>query len=397
MAIYAIERESAAPAPLMAASHEDLKPERVSEAVPFVSNVFSSVSVKDWIKSCPVVSATQLCEELVDLFRRRSNVECVVACDEANRPIGLVMKDRFFRLLGSLYGMSLFGLRPISALMDAAPLAADLSTSPQELIDRALSRAEESFYDAVIVTDEGRFAGILTVNDLLNLSRLLQREAIDRQVRTIRDTETMIASIHGSVARVADAAEEVNDCSGRIAETTERGRSELGQMMELFRLWSNNASKQENAAVQLTERTSSAEGILRLIAELADQCNLLAVNAAIEAARAGEHGRGFGIVAGEIRSLADQTKKSAARITDLIQSMGEAVRLCASLAGEGKTGADEGVHQVRNAEETFARLWTSSERNRQAAERLASASRDASAASSDASREFRKLTAQIHM
>ncbi len=203
------------------------------------------------------------------------------------------MKDRFFRLLGSLYGMSLFGHMPISELMDPSPLVAELTIEPQALIDRALSRDETTFYDAVLLTDKGKFVGILTVNDLLNLSRLLQREAVSRQVRTIRDSESMIANIHESVENVTEAANDTQACSDRIAEITDQGREELDGMLQLFKLWSNNAAKQEKAVNLLTERTSAADGIIRLIADLADQCNLLAVNATIEAARAGAAGKGF--------------------------------------------------------------------------------------------------------
>ncbi|XID95637.1 methyl-accepting chemotaxis protein [Paenibacillaceae bacterium WGS1546] len=361
-----------------------------------VTAIFPSVSVKDWIKSCPVVSPDQPSDELVHLFRDGgARSECAVACDERRRPLGLVMKNRLFQRLGSHYGLSLFGNRPVSRLMDPAPLTADVAIGPQELIDRALSRDDETFYDAVLLTEGGKFAGILTMNDLLSLSRLLQREAIDRQVRTIRDTETMLAGIQTSVDRLAEATDAAKACSARIAETTGRGRDELGEMLRLFRRWSANAAEQENAAARLTERTSAVDGIVRLIAELADQCNLLAVNAAIEAARAGEHGRGFGVVAGEIRGLADQTKQSAGQIAGMIRSMSEAVRQCADLAGEGKKGADDGVVQVNKSEDIFARLWASSEKNQEAANKLESASKEALTIAREVRGEFRKLVGQI--
>ncbi len=182
-----------------------------------VTEIFQPIVVKDWLKSCPVITPSQQSDDLVNLFRRSKQLECVVVCDERHRPLGLIMKDRFFRLLGSLYGMSLFGHRPISELMDPMPLIAELSIQPQALIDSALSRKEETFYDAVLFTDNGKFMGVLTVNDLLNVSRLLQREAVSRQIRTIRDTESMIANINDSVAKVSGASKETQAFSERIA------------------------------------------------------------------------------------------------------------------------------------------------------------------------------------
>ncbi|RKP54979.1 CBS domain-containing protein [Cohnella endophytica] len=360
-----------------------------------ITELFQPIVVRDWMKGCPVITPSQQSDDLVTLFRRKKQFECVVVCDEWHRPLGLIMKDRFFRLLGSLYGMSLFGHRPISAMMDAKPLIMELTVDPHELIDRALSRAEETFYDAVLLTDNGKFVGVLTVNDLLNLSRLLQREAVSRQIRTIRDTETMIGNIRGSVEKVSEATSDTLACGERIAEITDEGREELDGMLQLFKLWSANASKQEQAVAELTERTSAADGIIRLIADLADQCNLLAVNATIEAARAGEHGKGFGVVAQEIRMLADQTKHSAGQITGLIKAMTEATQSAVRLVGEGKRGADRGFTQVKKTEDAFAQLWSSSELNREAASKLIDASRDALETSNEVSKEFRKLVGQL--
>ncbi|QMV40726.1 methyl-accepting chemotaxis protein [Cohnella cholangitidis] len=368
----------------------------IRKADPAITEIFQPIIVKDWMKSCPVISPTMHSDDLVNLFRRKKQFECVAVCDDTHRPVGLIMRDRFFQLIGSLYGMSLFGHKPISGHMEPSPLIAELSIDPQELIDRALSRSEETFYDAVLLTDNGKFVGILTMNDLLNVSRLLQREAVSRQIRTIRDTESMIVSIHDSVERVNEATSDTQACSERIGEIADQGREELGEMLQLFKIWSSNAAKQEKAVVQLTERTSAAEGIIRLIADLADQCNLLAVNATIEAARAGEHGKGFGVVAGEIRTLADQTKQSATQISGLLRSMSEAVLSATSLVGEGKKGADKGFLQVKKTEDTFAQLWSSSELNQEAASKLMEASREASDRSTEVRMEFQKLVQQMN-
>ncbi|MFC5471871.1 methyl-accepting chemotaxis protein [Cohnella suwonensis] len=397
-------RLSAEPEPTVAAQQAPMSAPQATKhaqqsaksAEPAIHELFRPIAVREWMKSCPIISPDQQSDDLVSLFRRKTQFDCVVACDESHRPIGLIMKARFFRLLGSLYGMSLFGHRPVAAMMDVNPLVVDVGVDPQELIDRALSRAEETFYDAVLLTDNGKFAGILTVNDLLNVSRLLQREAVSRQLRTIRDTEAMIGSISESVGKVTGAATETIECGERIAEITDQGREELDGMLQLFRLWSANAGKQEKAVEELTHRTEAADGIIRLISELADQCNLLAVNATIEAARAGEHGRGFGVVAQEIRILADQTKRSAGQITAQIRSMSEAARSAARLVSEGKQGADRGIGQVKKTEDAFAQLWSSSELNREAASSLIAASREAKNTSSDVLEAFKKLVRQLH-
>ncbi|MFC5704339.1 methyl-accepting chemotaxis protein [Cohnella faecalis] len=358
--------------------------------------LFQPVVVADWLRGCPVVSGDQACSELVGLFRQKSELECVVVCDEGRRPVGLIMKHRFFRMLGSLYGMSLYGERPISVLMDAKPFMTDTSIAPQELIDRALSREESTFYDVVVLTKQQKFAGILTVSDLLHMSRLLQRETSDKQIRTVRGTETMIGEIRGAVEKVTVTTKDTQECSERIFETTEKGRNDLSDMHNLFKRWSDIAIRQDRAIEELTQRTASADSIIRLIGELAVQCNLLAVNATIEAARAGEHGRGFGVVADEVRALADQTKQSTDQISKLLRSMTEAVKEAESLVKEGKRSADHGVQQVVKTEDTFNQLWKSSTRNMEAADRLNGVSRDANDLLNKIGVEFEKLVAQMN-
>jgi methyl-accepting chemotaxis protein len=355
------------------------------------------VIVGDWVRNCPVISPNQMCDDLVSLFRLKKELECVVVCDEFTYPAGLIMRGRFFRMLGSLYGMSLYGNKPVSVIMDAQPLIAERQIDAQELIDRALSREEETFYDAVILTDRGKFVGVLTVNDLLNVSRLMQRIAVSRQMRTIRDTESMIGSINMSVERVAETTIDTRLCSDRIAECTDQGRNELEKMLQLFKMWSEIADRQQQAMEELTGRASQADGIIRLIAELAEQCNLLAINASIEAARAGQSGSGFGVVAGEIRGLADQTKQSAAQITRLLSSMREAVKDAASLVTAGKTGADQGFIQVRQTENIFMQLWSSSAQNHAAAARLIDASNEARETTNEIKQEIHKLAAQMNV
>lgn len=353
-------------------------------------------AVKDWLRSCPIVQPDMLCEELVELFRRNTELECAVVCDPSRRPLGLMMKHRFFRFLGSTFGMSLFASKQISHLMETGTLTAEVDVPARELIDRALSRSEETFYDAAIMTERGQFAGILTVSDLLHLSRMLQREAAERQIRTVRGADEMIGHIHRSFQNVEAATAETRSYSEKMTEVTGHGRQVMEEMLRLFRQWSDHAKQQEAAMAELNEGTAAANQIAKLIAELADRCNLLAVNAAIEAARAGAHGKGFGVVAGEIRELADGTKRSAGEINRRLQAMTEAVSRTVSLVEAGKQGADRGIEQVGSAEETFAELWDISAQNGKASRRLSEAAREAAATSNGIRTEIGRLMEQMN-
>lgn len=354
------------------------------------------VPIDVWIRPCPAVSADMACEDLLALFRSRPELDCVAVCDERERPIGILMKHRFYRLLGSLYGMSLFSQKPIGGLMDRHPLIVDKRVRPKDLIDRALSREDDTFYDAVLVTDRERLNGMLSVSDVLHVSRLLQQGAAERLIETVHGAEARFADIHQAIEGMAAAAEDSRHSSERMNRLTGRGRAELAEMLRLFRQWTDHADRQESSAKLLMERTASADQIVKLIADLADQCNLLAVNATIEAARAGEHGRGFGVVAQQVRSLADETKRSAGQINRLLKTMAAAVADSVALVREGKQGADAGIAQVRKSEGTFDELWQSADRNRDAADRLAVSVREATDISAQVRAEFDVLIGQIN-
>jgi hypothetical protein len=87
--------------------------------------------------------------------------------------------------------------------------------------------------------------------------------------------------------------------------------------------------------LQLSERTNQIGRMTDLVSELANQTNLLALNAAVEAARAGEHGKGFAVVGGEIRKLADQSKQSAERIATLVSDIHHATNATVMATEEG--------------------------------------------------------------
>lgn len=354
-----------------------------------------SYHLRDFVQKTPVVDWQMPCQELVHLFRERNNVECVVVCKDQYRAIGLIMKHAFFRKLGSLYGVSLFSLKTVSAIMDEGALQVDIHIDPQSLIDSALSRSDDTLYDAVIVTENHKVLGVLTVSDLLKLSRLLQRDAVQSQIQTVNSAESVIESIRESVAGVTEKARFANSCTEKIGARTEEGKSHLTLMMDGFHKWTDYAGKQEVSVFDLLERMKSVSGITKLIEEVADQTNLLAVNAAIEAARAGEHGKGFAVVAEEIRALADQTKFSAAQIRNLLLAMGEATDSVAMLVNEGKKGAEDGIDHVEQARLTFEEIWNMAEENMQASESLTRASSFAHDATNQVANEFKKLLQQI--
>ncbi|QYR23274.1 CBS domain-containing protein [Paenibacillus sp. sptzw28] len=347
--------------------------------------------LNDFVRATPVVHETHTCREVIEQFGLMPDCECIIVCNESNKPLGLVMKSRLTIIQTHRFGNDLYYSRPIVKLMDEHPLTVDIRVSPQELLDRALGRDEKTLYDCVVVTDQERFLGVLTMADLLHLSRLLQRQSVESQIRTIRGAESMIHDIDRSAVQVLEAAKVGEQLSETMLDLTLKGKNELDKVTSVFQSLSDNTAKQEGQIGELQNRAGAIGKVSKLIRDLADQCNLLAVNAAIEAARAGEHGRGFAVVADEVRGLATQTKQSAEQINSLIASIHEAVRQTVELVELGRVSAQSSQYNVKAASGVFEQLFHAAADNSRSAKEIGKLSDQAYRQSERVTEEIKRL------
>ena len=221
------------------------------------------------------------------------------------------------------------------------------------------------------------FAGGLTTGITFFLSDRIGRY-IQRTIETISNsTNEIVDSVESqeiAVNQQANSAiattDRVNELESISAETAEQAASSSNgarqalslaeegtqSVQRTIREMSELRDRVDEIAMQiinLGEQTGQITNISNLVSDLAKQTNMLALKAAVEAARAGEQGKGFGVVAGEIRKLADESKKSAQKINNLATDIQSAIDRTVIVTDLGTKTATEGIQVAEQTATTF--------------------------------------------
>lgn len=206
------------------------------------------------------------------------------------------------------------------------------------------------------------------------------------------------SSVAGSVELVTVSIGHVSD-SASMARTLAKAAGGLssdgkvlvqGTIREIHRI-AESVRGASTVILELGERSKEITSIVNVIKEIADQTNLLALNAAIEAARAGEQGRGFAVVADEVRKLAERTALSTQEIASMIAAIQQGIDGAVQEMDDGNKQVSEGVQMAAQTGESMSSIEQGTSKVLEAVEEISSALAEQSAASVQISKNVEKI------
>lgn len=270
--------------------------------------------------------------------------------------------------LSAVYWLvSRFVLQPLHALMGVSRVIAQgeddltkrvsVEKGSDEIVE--LSRNLNSFFEKMrLAVSSAKHMTNRLVGSIIDLSKMAHEvvpAAEGQNARVIQSVSTM-ETVTRIAGEVAESSTEATRIAQETANAARDGQEEMAQTVMGMQQISQAVVQIANIVGTLGRSSDQIGEIVNVIEEIADQTNLLALNAAIEAARAGEQGRGFAVVADEVRKLAERTTKATKEIGDMIRQIQKDTRSAVLSMEQGTSQVGHGVALANKTGEALANI-----------------------------------------
>jgi len=190
----------------------------------------------------------------------------------------------------------------------------------------------------------------------------------------ISETTTTVEEVRQAAQLSHQKASRVSENAQQVSQVTQSGQKAVDETVSGIHDIKNQMESVANTIVRLSEQSQQIGGIIASVTDVADQSNLLAVNAAIEAAKAGEQGKGFAVVAQEIKNLAQQSKQATIQVRNILSDVQKATSAAVMATEQTSKAVENGVKQSAQAGESIRKLADSSSKAVEAAIQIVASS-----------------------
>jgi methyl-accepting chemotaxis protein len=288
----------------------------------------------------------------------------------------------FLLLLGMLRSLILTPLQKVTSLSSALALEGDLSRDvPEDLLQRkdeigTLARGIQALAGSL----RKQIGAITKVSsELVDISGYIQ-SVVSGIAAGSEETASAMVETTATLEEIRSAAGMTDEKSRSVATNSKIGLQSLQTANEsMGRLWEGIDRIGERMPIlaesilHLDAQSQEIGEITETVEEIAGQSNILAVNAALEAAKSGEQGKGFWVVAREVRSLAEHSKKSTLQVQGILREIRKAAAAAVSAAEQGVEIVEAGTQEAVHARESVARISAELEDSARSAEQIAAA------------------------
>ncbi|BDU34535.1 methyl-accepting chemotaxis protein [Vibrio nigripulchritudo] len=205
----------------------------------------------------------------------------------------------------------------------------------------------------IISNIDASSAALTDLSGQLESSSNQVNRSSESQMMQLEQVATAMNEMTATVAEVAQNAMQASTSSNDASASSSNGLSVVSEMNDDINLLVSNIQSVQSSILEVEKETLNVGGILDVIRGIAEQTNLLALNAAIEAARAGEQGRGFAVVADEVRNLANKTQESTNEIQSMIAVLQEQAKQSVSMMEENAENAKKTLVKSNEASQSL--------------------------------------------